>query len=440
MAVLSTLSTVNALTKEIYQGKIREQLQSEIIGLRRIERSSAGVTSEVGGKYVTFPIRVSRNAGIGYREEYETLQAPGSQGYARVNVGLKYGYGRVALTGQVMELAETNQQSFASVLDREMSGLKDDLAKDSARIFYGDGSGTLAICTTAAGPAATFTSSNLQYLSGQIGAIVDIVDGTTVAGVTSVTQTATAGKEHPKYSETESLFNAPLLATPTVIAGGPYIIDSINTATGAVGLKVAATGAAASVTTTVGDVLIRSGNLYREPYGLSALVGNKAIFNVDPLTQPVWQSVINSNGGTLRPLSEGLMIKMTDDVRMQGGKCSLILTSLGVRRAYFSLLSQQRRYSNTKEFGGGMTGLAFNNGAEIPVVEDPDAPPNKMWFLDESAFKVYRDKDWSWLDKDGGIWKWVQNKDAFEAVIKQYWQIGLDRRNAQGLMTDITEG
>jgi hypothetical protein len=63
-----------------------------------------------------------------------------------------------------------------------------------------------------------------------------------------------------------------------------------------------------------------------------------------------------------------------------------------------------------------------------------------MWFLDESAFKVYRDKDWSWLDNDGGIWKWVQNKDAFEAVMKQYWQIGLDRRNSQGLLSDITEG
>jgi len=205
-------------------------------------------------------------------------------------------------------------------------------------------------------------------------------------------------------------------------------------------LKVAATGAAASVTTTVGDILVRSGNLFREPYGVAALVGTQKLFNVDPASQPVWQSTINANGGTLRPLSEGLMIKMTDDVRVQGGKTSLILTSLGIRRAYFALLSQQRRYTNTKEFGGGMTGLAFNNGTEIPVVEDVDAPPNKMWFLDESAFKIYRDKDWSWLDTDGGIWKWVQNKDAFEAVIKQYWRIGIDRRNAQGLLTDVTEG
>jgi hypothetical protein len=436
MPTIATLNTVNALTKELYQGKIREQMQDEVIGLRRIERTSAGVSSEVGGKYVTFPIRVSRNAGIGYREENETLQSPGTQGYARVNVGLKYGYGRVAITGQTMDLAESNPQSFASALDREMQGLKNDLAKDSARIFYGDGTGVLAVCTTAGTTVSTFTAANYQNLQGQIGAVVDIINAS-AAGV--VTETPTAGKEHPKYSETESLLNAPLLAAPSVMAGGPYIITGISSV-GVVTLAVAATGAAASLTTTVGDVMVRSGNLYREPYGLAALVGTQKIFNVDPAAVPAWQSTINANGGTGRALSEGLMIKMTDDVRMQGGKTSLILTSLGVRRAYFALLTQQRRYTNTKDFGGGMTGLAFNNGTEIPIVEDVDAPTGKMWFLDESAFKVYRDKDWSWLDTDGGIWKWVSNKDAFEAVLKQYWQIGIDRRNAQGLLSDITEG
>ena len=426
MASLSTLTTVNALTKEIYQGKIREQLQDEVIGLKRIQRSGAGVTSEVGGKYVTFPIRVSRNEGIGYREENETLQSAGTQGYARVNVGLKYGYGRIALTGQVMELAESNPQSFASTLDREMNGLRTDLAKDSARIFYGDGTGAFAKATGAK-TGQVIPVDNVQYFFGQIGAKLDVL----------AAANPTSGAEHPKYVDPNStdpaLLNAPLLASLTKIADGVVLtgVDVANktiTVSGTLG------------TVAAGHLITRTGNYLREPYGLSALVGTQKIFNCDPATYPVWQSVLNANGGTPRPLSEGLMIKMTDDVRVNGGVTSLILTSLGVRRAYFALLTQQRRYTNTKEFGGGMTGLAFNNGREIPVVEDVDAPAGKMWFLDESAFTVYRDKDWSWLDTDGGIWKWVQNKDAFEAVIRQYWQIGLDRRNSQGLLSDITEG
>lgn len=426
MASLTTLTTVNALTKEIYQGKIREQLQDEVIGLKRIMRSSAGVTSEVGGKYVTFPIRVKRNEGIGYREENETLQDAGNQGYARVNVGLKYGYGRIALTGQTMELAESNPQSFASTLDREMSGLKNDIAKDSARIFYGDGTGAFTTATGAKTGQVIPVADTAPFF-GQIGAKLDVL---APAG-------ATAGAEHPAYVDPNStdpaLLNAPLYGTLTKIADGVFL-TAVDTAAS----TITVSGTVGTV--AAGNVITRHGNYGREPYGLAALVGTQKIFNVDPAAYPVWKSVINANGGSGRPLSEGLMIKMTDDVRVNGGQTSLILTSLGVRRAYFALLTQQRRYTNTKEFGGGMTGLAFNNGREIPVVEDVDAPKGKMWFLDESAFTVYRDKDWSWLDTDGGIWKWVQNKDAFEAVIRQYWQIGLDRRNAQGLLSDITEG
>jgi hypothetical protein len=73
-------------------------------------------------------------------------------------------------------------------------------------------------------------------------------------------------------------------------------------------------------------------------------------------------------------------------------------------------------------------------------VEDVDAPPGTMWFLDESSFAVYRDKDWFWEDRDGAIWKWVKDYDAFEALIKKYWQFGVDARNANGRLDDIQPG
>jgi hypothetical protein len=141
-----------------------------------------------------------------------------------------------------------------------------------------------------------------------------------------------------------------------------------------------------------------------------------------------------------RALSEGMLITATDNVRVNGGRTSLIIAGLGVRRAYFNLLSQQRRYPSTKTFDGGFEGLTFHNGREIPVIEDPDAPPNTIYLVDESKFKIYRDKDWSWLQSDGTIWKWVHDFDAFEAVLKQYWEIGINQRNAHAVIQDVTEG
>src|SRR5690606_21016721 len=128
---------------------------------------------------------------------------------------------------------------------------------------------------------------------------------------------------------------------------------------------------------------------------------------------------------TPRALSEGLMIQMVDRIRTRGGTTSLILQSLGVRRAYFNLLSQTRSTVNTQEFTGGFKGLAFTTDqGEIPVIADVDAPLNTQYFLNEQTFTVYRDEDWHWLDRDGSMWKQVRDSsgdyDAWYARLAEY--------------------
>jgi len=397
----ASLTTINAITKEIYTGKIQSQLQNEAVAIKRIEGSSQGVTSDVGGKYVTFPIKVTRNAGIGYRNELEQLQAGGQGGYASVRVPLRYGYGRVRMSGQTMELAESNAQAFANEMDLEMNGLKEDLAKDTNRIVYGDSTGTIATV-----PNSTTTVNTCVVANGQlveVGQQVDIGTAAQLAGATA-----------PATNRQITAYNA---STKTVTFDGSAVSLSAN------------------------SLIVRTGNYLREPNGFKSIVSNAGVlFNVDPAVQSKWAAVVDSNAGVNRALSEGLMIANTDAVRVFGGRTSVILVGLGVRRAYFNLLSQQRRYVNTKDFAGGLTGLAFNNGREIPVIEDPDAPANTMYGLDESKFKIYRDKPWDFLRADGTIWKWVHDFDAFEAILKQYWEIGISQRNAHWVIQDLTEG
>lgn len=398
--MVASLTTVNSIMKEVYIGKIQDQLQDECTGYKRIESSSNGVESQVGGKYVTFPIRVGRNAGIGYRNELEQLQDGGQQGYASVRVGLKSGYGRSRISGQTMELVDSNYQAFANAMNLEMSGLKDDILKDTNRIFYADGTGSLgAIVTGATGNTVTVT--NPQYI--EKGQIVDIGTAAQLAGSTAPAVTRT--------------------------------ITSVNYTSGVIVFD----GASATIANT--SIVVRTGDYLREPNGLGSIVTDSgALFNVDPSTVPQWKAVVDSNSGTPRALSEGLMITDTDAVRRNGGKTSLILMSLGVRRAYFNLLSQQRRYPSTTTFEGGFQGLAFSNGREIPCVEDVDCPVSTMFGLDESSLTIYREKPWDFMQRDGDVWKWVPNFDAYEAVLYQYWEIGLNRRNANWKMTDITEG
>lgn len=400
----ATLATVATLCKEIYEPKLRKQLNDDAVTIKRITRSSDNISNEVGGRYVTFPIKTRRNAGIGARNELEALPNAGQQGYNAARVGLKYLYGRVQLSGQTIELVNTNTQAFVSALESELSGLKTDLAKDQNRQVYGDGSGAIAVAGTLTTNTNTFLAKDAMY--AQLGMQIDIIDGTTL--------------------------NNP---SPTVKASNRQI-TGINTSTNTI------TFDGAVVSTAVDDIVVRNGNVNREWTGFNKIFkATGSLYNLDPATEPIWAAVVDANGGVNRALSEGLMISLADQVRANGGKTTAIFSNLGVRRAYFNLLVQQRQYTNTKDFGGGFTGLSFTTDAgEIPFMVDVDAPKNTLYFVNEDEFTVYRQADWEFMDRDGSMWSRISGYDAYEAVMYQYSELGCHRRNTQAIMADITEG
>lgn len=393
----ATMTTVNGILKEVYEPDIHDQLSNERVTLKRIERTSDGVHDDaVGGKYVVFPVRHTRNHGISYRAENAQLAAAGRQGYTAATETLKYGYGRVRLTGPVMALAEKNFQSFASALDREMDGIKQDLSRDENRIAYGHiasatATGIIAQVTATA-TAAQQTVDTTDQL--EVGMIVDQVNaGTPVAGGTAV----------------------------TIVSIDSAVLVTFS----------------ASVTGVSGNHVVRTGNWANEPNGLNKIVDSTGTLHGIASTTGYWQSI---EDGATTTLTEIAMVARCDDVyRKTGAQISAIFSSLGVRRSYFNLMLSLRRYNEPKEFSGGLVGLAFNYGKEVPVVADRDCPAKNMFGLTEKEITIYRDKEWYWEDTDGSTFKWVHDYDAFEALMKQYWQMGTHVRGAHWKMTNITE-
>lgn len=401
-----TMTTVDNILKEVYEdGGINDQLQSEVTGLKRIEKTSEGVTHEVGGKYVRFPIRTKRNHGLGARNEREALPIARTQSYESAQVKLKNLYGSLELTGQTFELTDKNFKAFASALDQEVSGLKEGLRKDQARQFYGTNKGVMATAS-ATGTTTTFLTTNPQYL--EIGMFVDIYQSNDTSRVADATITNISDP----------------VAGVTTVTFSP----------------------AAGGNTAANDYIVRDNSLNKEITGLGSIISDAGqIYNIDPSTVPLWKASVDANGGTARVLTEGLMIGMVDTIRRKGGGVpTVIFTSLGVRRAYFNLLVQQRRMTNTQEFTGGFKGLAFvTDGGEIPIISDVDAPPGKMEFVNEKEIKLYNAGDWSFMDRDGSKWQRVMDAsgsyDAYQATLYQYQEMGTHRRNAHGLLTDLQE-
>lgn len=392
----ATLATLDAVTKEVYEGSLREQLNNEVKILRRIEKTSDGTTNEVGGRYVTFPIHTRRNTGIGARSEGGTLPTPGNQGTAAARVGLKYQYGGVRLTGQAISLIDTNYQSFISAMDLEIDGLRTDLAIDLNRQVFGDGTGTLGTLTANTSSANTITVDRVDLF--QLGMIVDVCTGSTVD---------TAARE----------------------------VTAINSTTKVVTLSGATFSAA------IGDIAVRTGNNGLEWTGLDKIIAaSGSLFNINPSTEPVWKSTVDHNSGTPRAISENRLTTMADAISDEGGKTTVIWTTKGVRRAYANLLKTTQQFVNTTKFEGGFSGIAFTtDDGDIPILTDKMAPPGTLTFLNEKEIKLYRAFDWSWMDRDGSKWERVQDVDAWQARLHQYSEIGTHRRNSHGRIEDITE-
>lgn len=402
----ATLATITPYLKEVYEPRIREQLNNDIKTVKRVTRSSSGVSTTIGGKYVTFPVHTRRNSGVGSRLEMEPLPVPGQQGYSAARIGLKYGYGGVQLTGQAIALSDSDPQAFAKSLNEEMDRLKNDLQKDMNRQVYRDGSGVIGTVSTAGTGVNTVTVADARAF--QLNEQVDIV------------------------------------TLPSTVAVSNRTVTAINTATGVVTLS------GATFASSVGQIVTRTGSGpaaagNRELTGFDAIATTTGLlYNIDPSTEPEWSANVMANGGSARALSEGLMIQMADQITTRGAQASVIFTSKGVRRAYFNLLSQTRQTVNTQEFKGGFTGLAFTtDDGDIPLVSDVDAPLGKLYFISEDHITYYHDEDWHWLDRDGSIWKQVRDSngdyDAWYARMCEYHELGTDRRNSHGVLADITE-
>lgn len=401
----STLASIDATLKEVYEGDVERQLQDEIVALKRITRSSDGVSNETNGKYVTFPVHVRRNGGLGSRNEAEALPTAGQQGYANARLSLKSDYLGIELTGHAIDMSDTNPKAFTKALDEEMERGRVDFKKDLNRQIYGNGSGAITTVRTTGGPAniVPVVDARLFWVGSHV---VDVVTAPSTVAVSARTVTARD------------------------------LTPGANTIT--------LSGAALSF--TAGQLITITGSVNREITGLGAIVQNTGVlYNINPATEPEWTAEVDSNSGTPRALSEAMMLRLVDRIRGRGGKTSVILTDDGSFRAYWALLSQLRGFTNTTKFEGGYTGLSFHAGdQEIPVVSDFDAPLGVMHFLNESDITFYRDEDIHWLDRDGSILKQKVDAggryDIWQAHMVERHELGIRRRNTHGKITDIIAG
>jgi len=400
------MTTATEILKEVFVGRINNQLDSEPTTYNRIKTKTSA--EKYGGKWVEFPIHIQRNTGIGARVEGGALPNAGQQGYREAQVKVKSFYGAFELTGQTFDLAEKDYQAFSSLVAEESNRIKDDLMVDRNRQVYGNGTGIMATTASLAGQVITLSTAGLGVKAIQDGMRIDVMIGSTAV-----------------------IRQANLLVTDIDVTALTVTVE--GTTTGIV----------------AGDVIVRNGNYGNEWTGLNAIIDDaSSLYGIAHTNGPTgsrhWRAHVNTQGGTPTEISEATMIRMTDRIGTSGGKTTCIYSAPGVYRKYWQLLKGERRFVNTLEFKGGYKGLSFDSPkGEIPFLSDDQATSGTMYFVNENELDIYRPYEYKLMDRGGSTWKQKSDAngtyDVWQAWLVEHSEIGTKRRNTHGKITNIIE-
>tara|TARA_R100000664_G_scaffold34027_1_gene53522 strand:+ start:2652 stop:4184 length:1533 start_codon:yes stop_codon:yes gene_type:complete len=129
----ATLATFQNILKEFYIGPVIEELNNEIFVLEMFEKAVV----DWQGRVAIIPVHVSRNSGVGFRQEGGTttgagapsaLPDAGSQGFNRLQINAQYQYGRFEITGPAISAAKSGGKgAFIGYVDAEMKKLVTDV-------------------------------------------------------------------------------------------------------------------------------------------------------------------------------------------------------------------------------------------------------------------------------------------------------------------------
>lgn len=311
--------------------------------------------------------------------------------------------------------------------DFEQEGLFIQVSEDISRQLMLDGSGHLAQVNGAVAQGATtvvvdspFYAKATKFLKAN--RVIDFY----VAADTSADGSATSKKIASITDDTH--FE---LAAGVVDVGGILDDDWIHgDKTWGGTTEVAAKGEMMGL-----DGIIRA----TDPPSPNAAAGLQGLLVA---TYPTWKSYVDDNSGTLRDLTEVMLIKALDEISYFG-KPSVLLTTHGVRRFYGDLLTKYKGIYNQKVLWGGWSGVpVIYDGREIPMVPDKFTPDGSIYLVSEKNLTLYTITPGIITFEKGTAGRYLQKVAGHNEYVAEghfFGNLGVNSRKPFGVIKDLNE-
>jgi hypothetical protein len=406
---------------KIVYGAIQEQVSTlaAIMNLFGDGSKFGKPVNNLGIRGYVFLARVQPNWNMGYRAEGTTgVGLAGNQGLTNSTVTLRYAYVPITITGQAENLTKGESRAFmqAKALEAKFD-MKDIVSHVNVVVIGAEPGGQLAQ-VTAAGAGNPFTVSGVGLLPNAIYLRVGMpVDAIPVGG------------------------GAPAFTNQKITAIN-YATDSVTVAGAAAANNNAIALAGEYPQTAVVNDSWLTAN------GFMNLVNSSGVVQgIDPSVYPAWQSYLQDVGGAT--LSSPLLQQLRQFIKNRGGvdPNMFIFPSAQINQ-YVSIAFQTIRFDITNEGPAAKVGkkaldLGFNvfDYAGLPIIEDKDARPDRIFAGDTEMMKKFEAIPLSLAEDEAGTWTRIIGAngiaDAVAGLLRWYHNIGLLQRSAWGRLQNF---
>tara|TARA_R110002096_G_scaffold6169_1_gene28177 strand:+ start:5842 stop:7089 length:1248 start_codon:yes stop_codon:yes gene_type:complete len=409
-------SAASSALKDDYQPAIREQLNNSLMLLAQVETN----TADVEGTEAVISLHTGRNTGVGARAESGTLPTAGQQAYSTARIPVKFNYGRIQITGPIIEGMKSDRGSFTRAIDSESKGIVADLKRDVNRQCYTPNTGVVGTVVSVATNTVTF-ATEAEVRRQEVGQSFDFYDGDFASDDTGE---VVASRDVSAKTVTYTGLSG--------VDAGDWVVRSGVTMGGAAITSKATEDAA------------------QEIHGLEDIISDASgTAGTSDGQAPVWLHGISGTATTIWASSQTDSVgvptdsafeAICDEVNLESGEdIDLGIVSHKGARAYANTLKTQKRFTNTVDLKGGFSAITFQTGrGEVALWAERDCLDDVAFLVNTSHLTHWVMSDWSFMDRDGSVLNRVSATDAYEATLYKYHELGTDKRNAHGKLTGLT--
>ena len=463
--MVANLTTLNAALKEFYVSPITTQLNEEIDILNEFSKQSVSWS----GSQAIFPIKTTRNTGVGYIDDGGNLPTAGNVGTERMVVTAMSLVSRFQITNKSLKSAKKGGAgAFIGALELEMDGAKE-AAKNRANRMTTSGGHVVGFITlrTAGGGGITGVAADFFGDVNKLRAVAQAVEATAGAptmriqlintGASVGAGTGVGFANAATYEPIGTAVNDSVELTAanvntalgqitvgnTVAAPTAVLTNTLPVGT-AIAVKVNPTQANAAATAAVAAIC------GLEPEGLYGNLADPLVHGLqrgnlggDASTQTLQSHILSMGGaaGATTPISLDRIQQVFDTVMNTAGEePDQIWISPLFRNQYTTLFSGAQEIlsdanSSKKRADGGFSNISY---AGIPMKTSRHVDNGMLIFIKRKHWKVAELSPIGFADEDGRIINKVQGSARIEGFLEWDYNLVCVRPNANAILTGLT--